>query len=109
MSITNIHELHEKIMEAKKRGFVIHKMLKEINVAPRVFYANIKKAGLNTWDEIKPSGVVSSDEIKLPEKMPVWWNSDKPKKQKRKKPCAVFVVQGKMLPKEFSEDLMDKI
>ena len=109
MSITNIHELHQKMMDAKQRGFSIEKMLKEIKVPVGSFYRAIEEAGLNKWREIKPSSMISPNEIKLPEKMPVWWNGDKPKERKRKKPCAVFVVQGKMLPKEFNEDLMDKL
>ena len=101
MATTNIRELHQKVMDAKQRGFAISKMLKEINVPVGSFYKAAQEAGLSKWREIKPSGA-----IKMPEKLPVWWDS---KEHKRKKPCAVFVVPGKILPEEFHEDLIAKL
>ena len=98
MTTINIQELHQKVMDAKQRGFCITKMLKEINVPVGTFYKASKEAGLSKWREIKPAGT-----IKMPEQLPVWWEP------KRKKPCTVFVVPGKMLPEEFHEDLMAKL
>ena len=106
MATTNIQELHQKVMDAKQRGFAIHKMLKEINVPPGSFYKATQKAGLSKWRELKPSGIISPDEIKMPKKLPVWWDA---KELKRKRPCAIFVVPGKMLPEEFHEDLITKL
>ena len=74
--IVNIEELHSKIMDAKKRGFSINQMLKEINVPIGSFYRAADEAGLRRWREKNPSSMTSSDEIQMPENLPIWWGGE---------------------------------